>query len=78
MCVSVVLYGNSNRPYLTYFHRQIYRGLLAAAVSVQQCQNHFLLKSGHYTYVDAVANAVIQDWKRPHQNLNGFFLTMAK
>ena len=24
------------------------------------------------TYVDAVANAVIQAWKSPHQNLNGF------
>ena len=23
-------------------------------------------------YVDAVANAVIQAWKSPHQNLNGF------
>jgi hypothetical protein len=25
--------------------------------------------------VEAVAKAVIQDWKRPHQNLKGFFLT---
>jgi hypothetical protein len=24
-------------------------------------------------YVEAVANAVIQAWKSPHQNLKGFF-----
>jgi hypothetical protein len=27
------------------------------------------------SYVEAVAKAVIHDWKRPHQNLNGFFRT---
>ena len=29
-------------------------------------------KFAEKTYVDAVANAVIQAWKSPHQNLNGF------
>jgi hypothetical protein len=29
-------------------------------------------------YVEAVAKAVIQAWKRPHQNLKGFFRTKKK
>ena len=30
---------------------------------------------GLTTYVEAVANAVIHDWKRPHQKRNGFLRT---
>ena len=30
-------------------------------------------KKKFQTYVDAVAKAVIQAWKSPHQNLKGFF-----